>query len=404
MKIKLAFIGCLFLLATSCSNDDTPNTDSQGVKVNIELDVQQRSIVANGNSFSNKLLIETMEENENTLLSPFSLQAVLGMLANGADSEAYNEIVTVLGLENYSLTELNEYYRKMIGGIEGEEDPKVDLSIANSMWLQKGSSVKETFSDKMQTYYDAPINSIDFSNLENARKQIDSWASKETNSLIKNLELPITEATKMVLANALYFAGKWTSPFSEANTTAGTFTCEDGTEQTVSFMCGMKKNVPYTETEDYQYVSLPFGNESFSMNFLLPREGKVLADVLSGTEWIDGSNVRNTSVDVKLPKFKMETIKSLSDALQKMGVKGIFKNGGLSGIMDDWAVSFVQQNAYFEIDESGVKAATVTSSGLVESAPIVELAEMNFDRPFAFTISENSSGAILFMGKVAEIK
>ena len=396
----------LLFLGTSCSNenDDVLNEDSQGVRTNIELDVQQRSIVASGNTFSNKMLIETMKENENTLISPFSLQVVLGMLANGANEEAYNEIVTVLGLENYSLAELNEYYRKVFMGVVEEQDPKIDLSLANSVWLQEGSSVLDEYVNRITGCYGTPFYTVDFTDVSGTKAKIDRWANEETNSTIKNLGLPITEATKMVLVNALYFAGKWTSPFSETNTIGGTFTCEDGTEQKVSFMCGLKKSVAYTETENYQYVSLPFGNESFSMNFLLPREGKVLMDVLSETEWMVESDMQKISVDMELPKFKLETTKELGQTLQGMGITEIFKNGGLSGIADGLAVSFVQQNAYLEIDESGVEASSVTSSGLVESAPTVELAEMNFDRPFAFSICENSSGAVLFMGKIAKIK
>lgn len=84
------------LLGASCNNNDTPVIDSLGVKTNIVLNNQQRSIVEYSNNFANELLVKVIKENENTLISPFSLQVVLGMLANGADEEAYNEIVSTL--------------------------------------------------------------------------------------------------------------------------------------------------------------------------------------------------------------------------------------------------------------------------------------------------------------------
>jgi serpin B len=392
------------LLGISCSNDDIPENDSPGVKTNIVLSNQQRSIVEYGNNFANELLVKTIKENENILISPFSLQVVLGMLANGADEEAYNEIVSTLGLKNYSQTELNEYFQKMSEGIIGEEDPKVELALANSMWIQNEYSINGNFKSGIQQWYEASINHVDFNDLGKVRTAIDQWAREATNSTIKELGLPINESTIMVLANAIYFSGKWASPFNEKNTSNGTFICEDGTTQTVPFMHGLKKKATYMETEDYQWVSLPFGNESFSMIFLLPKEGKDLADVLPGAEWKASDDARNPSVNMALPRFKLETVKQMKETLDAMGISKIFTQNSLPGIAENLCVSFVQQNAYLEIEESGVKASAVTSSGVLEMSPEITLVEMNLNRPFAFAISENSSDAILFMGKIAKIK
>ncbi len=392
------------LLGISCSNDDIPENDSPGVKTNIVLSNQQRSIVEYGNNFANELLVKTIKENENILISPFSLQVVLGMLANGADEEAYNEIVSTLGLKNYSQTELNEYFQKMSEGIIGEEDPKVELALANSMWIQNEYSINGNFKSGIQQWYEASINHVDFNDLGKVRTAIDQWAREATNSTIKELGLPINESTIMVLANAIYFSGKWASPFNEKNTSNGTFICEDGTTQTVPFMHGLKKKATYMEMEDYQWVSLPFGNESFSMIFLLPKEGKDLADVLPGAEWKASDDAWNPSVNMALPRFKLETVKQMKETLDAMGISKIFTQNSLPGIAENLCVSFVQQNAYLEIEESGVKASAVTSSGVLEMSPEITLVEMNLNRPFAFAISENSSDAILFMGKIAKIK
>lgn len=144
----------IFLLGISCNNNDMPEIDSPGVKTNIVLNNQQRSIVEYGNNFANELLVQTIKENENTLISPFSLQVVLGMLANGADEEAYHEIVSTLGIGNYSRTELNEYFQKMSEGIIGEEDPKVELALANSMWIQNEYPINSNFKSQMQQLYE----------------------------------------------------------------------------------------------------------------------------------------------------------------------------------------------------------------------------------------------------------
>ncbi len=394
----------IFLLGTSCNNNNTLEDDSLEVKTNIVLNDQQRSIVKYGNNFANELFVKTIKENENTLISPFSLQVMLGMLANGANEEAYNEIISTLGMENYSQTELNEYFQKMSEGIIGEEDPKVELALANSMWIQNEYPINSNFKSQMQHWYKASINYVDFNNLGKVQTAIDQWARNATNSIIKELGLPINESTIMVLANAVYFSGKWASPFSEKNTSNDTFICENGTTQSVPFMHGLKKNATYIETEDYQWVSLPFGNESFSMIFLLPKEGKNLADILLRAEWIATDDAWTPSVNMALPRFKLETIKQMKETLDAMGISKIFTKNSLSGIAENLYVSFVQQNAYLEIEESGVKAATVTSTGMETASPETTLVEMNLNRPFAFAICENSSNVILFMGKIAKIE
>jgi serpin B len=140
------------------------------------------------------------------------------------------------------------------------------------------------------------------------------------------------------------------------------------------------------------------------MIFLLPKEGKDLADVLPGAEWKASDDAWNPSVNMALPRFKLETVKQMKETLDAMGISKIFTQNSLPGIAENLCVSFVQQNAYLEIEESGVKASAVTSSGVLEMSPEITLVEMNLNRPFAFAISENSSDAILFMGKIAKIK
>jgi serpin B len=67
-------------------------------------------------------------------------------------------------------------------------------------------------------------------------------------------------------------------------------------------------------------------------------------------------------------------------------------------------INRVIHSTFVEVNEEGTEAAAVT---------IVEIAKMSAgggmpvfraDKPFMFVIRENSTGAILFMGKMGEIK
>ena len=218
MKLnKLFLLGCLPFFFASCSEELIDNSDN-GEKVKIELDVQQRSIQKKSNDFANRLMTHVIKENENSLISPLSLQVTLGMLANGANEQAYNDIVTALGLKDYSLEELNEYHKIVMDGITNEQDPKIELALSNSMWLDNELQTKNTFTDNLKTYYNASFSSVDFSKTEQVKNEINNWANKETKGMIKDLQLPLKPSTKFVLSNASYFDGQWSSPFESKNT------------------------------------------------------------------------------------------------------------------------------------------------------------------------------------------
>lgn len=405
MKLnKLLLLGCLPFLFVSCNNDDDfYNDQGTGEKVKIELDVQQRVIQKKGNDFANRLMAHVIKENENALVSPLSLQVALGMLANGANEQACNEISATLGLQDYSLYELNRYHQVVMGGIINEQDPKVELALSNSLWLSKNLTAKENFINNLQTYYGASLNSIDFSKAEQAKREINSWANEATKGMIKDLQLPVSTSTAFVLSNACYFDGQWFSPFDKKDTFADFFTTEYGNVQKVSMMHKHEWTI-YTENENYQLVYLGFGNASFGIMFVLPKEGKNIKEVLPSIDW-DISNITHTNnVDLSLPKFKMEILTELNKTLQDMGIRTVFESNSFPNISDNLALAWAQQNACFEIDESGVKASTVTSvEGLEQSSGPTNVT-MKIDRPFLFAIRENSSGALLYMGKIASVE
>ncbi len=65
-------------------------------------------------------------------------------------------------------------------------------------------------------------------------------------------------------------------------------------------------------------------------------------------------------------------------------------------------VNKVKQVTRIEVDEDGTKAAAVTSTEF-DSAMPVESYEMVVNRPFAFIIAEQSTGAVIFLGQVKQL-
>lgn len=76
----------------------------------------------------------------------------------------------------------------------------------------------------------------------------------------------------------------------------------------------------------------------------------------------------------------------------------MFKENAFPGITNEYYLSHMQQNLFFEIDESGVNKTPSSSS--TDSGDVT----MNLNRPFLFAIRENSTNTLMFIGKIAKIE
>jgi len=111
-----------------------------------------------------------------------------------------------------------------------------------------------------------------------------------------------------------------------------------------------------------------------------------------------------TNVQIEMPKFKYKFKDLLNDPLIELGLGVAFTGaadftritpgGGLY-------ISRVIHQSFIDVQEEGTEAAAATIVEIRETSaggggPMIFKA----DRPFLYLIKENSTGAIMFMGKV----
>ena len=198
------------------------------------------------------------------------------------------------------------------------------------------------------------------------------------------------------LLNALYFKGAWSSPFDAAETKDEPF----GGGPVVPMMHQEHINLKYTENDLYQAVNLPYGNGAYRMTVFLPREGKTIGDVL---ENLDGSNCQTNfqkcQIDLKLPRFETETQLGLTDVMSTLGMPTAFTPAAEFPYFCNANVFIggMFQVAKIRLDEQGTEAAAVTIISI--STGIPETADFHATRPFLYIISEQSTGAIFFIGQ-----
>ena len=151
---------------------------------------------------------------------------------------------------------------------------------------------------------------------------------------------------------------------------------------------------------------LPYGNGSYEMVVLLPREGKDLSSLLQtmdAKKWKDNlKNTYSSEVDLKLPRFTSAYTRELNDVLKLLGMNVMFdrEKADLTKMSVAKAfVSMVLQKAKIEVDEEGSKAAAVTVVETLDAAaPLSRPIMFHANRPFMYAIVEHSTGTIFFMG------
>ena len=375
---------------------------------------QTRAILEQNNSFALDFFKAVSLQCSTTLfLSPYSMSAALSMLYNGASGETKKEIAAVLGMSDYTPEEVNRYYQELTKALL-EVDPCTTLSLANAIWANKGIGLKPSFVTLNQNFYEAEVNTLDFS-LPSSLKTINDWCSEKTKGTIPKILESIDPKSLVILANAIYFNSFWTHDFDKSKTIEKLFYNKDGSTTLVSMMHQKPMELLYTQMEGYGMVTLPYVNKAFAMNLILPEVGEdidTLINELDRETWQTMMHHRaEAKVTLSMPRFKIENEWRLAGILAALGMSSAFSGDADFSDMFEGerqaSVSDVIQKSYISVDEAGTEAAAVTLVHLVMSPgtprPTPAEVTMVFNRPFIFAITEQSTGAILFMGKVAKL-
>ncbi len=378
-----------------------------------ELTSAEKGIVEADNKFGLKLFKEVVFEEEpdtNIFISPLSVSMALGMTYNGANDSTEEAMRTTLELTDLTLEEINDSYKSLIEYLVGL-DPEVEFNIANSIWYDEmfTENIKEDFLDRCNTYFDAEISGLDFSNPSAAKETMNNWVDENTNGKIEEIVehvYPVYDL--MFLLNAIYFSGTWAYEFNKDETKDTLFYLPDGSEINCRMM-EVRGYFLYFENSAFQVVDLPYGDGNYSMTIFLPKAGKDIDSIIeefSPEKWTDWINsLSEDSLDLYFPKFTYEykIEEKLKEVLTELGMEIAFdhQKADFSKMVEGMQVWIdrVIHKTFLEVDEEGTETAAATSVVMsYESSPTGLI--MRINRPFIFAIRENHSGTILFIGKI----
>jgi serpin B len=357
--------------------------------------------------------------NGNFLLSPYSAAMALAILELGSRGSTKLALDKTLGLGDGG-PDAHRSFAALLHQAEGgepgqnygEETPAHILRVANALWIAKNYELLGEYVESAKNLYAAEIANFDASKAAESAQAINGWVEKKTNDKIKNLvpERAITELTRLIVVNAVYLKARWREPFREENTADRDFFTEDGRKLQVPTMYG-GGYLHHHEDEEVQVVQLPYwsspGSE-MTMVIAVPKKKDALAELEASlsAQKVDGwiGAFGHGMVHVYLPKWKYETRAMFTEPLKKLGLDELFADeADLSGVSSERGlhVSEVLHKTYINVDEKGTEAAAATAIMVAGAGIPPKPMQFRADRPFLYFIREAKTGAILFIGRVA---
>lgn len=368
----------------------------------------------------------------NAFFSPYSISTALAMTWAGAQGDTAAQMAKVLHFSELSgNTVLPSFTALQSAVVRAQTLSGAQLALANSLWPEQNpeSPLRPEYLNLVQSSFASAITPVDFINhASDAAQQINAWVEDKTNGKIKDVihTEDVDALTRLVLVNAIYFKGQWATAFQPNRDANSVFHTADGGAIPAVLM-NLTLRTRYADITDgpvpCQVVALAYSSADreagspvplgISFVAILPRaegdlgalEKALTPEMLTG--WL--ADMSNTTVQVILPKFKLEDRYQLADNLHAMGMADAFTGGkadfsGMDGTHNLYIAKVIHQT-FLDVDENGTEAAAATAvimafGGAGGSRGAGPPPIFRADHPFLFMIRDDTTGSILFLGQL----
>jgi serpin B len=370
------------------------------------------------NAFTTKLYARLRRAPGNLMVSGTSVRQPLALTAVGARGETARELNAALEIPADATKAAAA--AKAEAAAWQEARGKSELVVANRLWSDKTFTVKDDFKDAAASAFGAGVEPVDFAHAPDvARRTINAWVAEKTANKIPDLlaEGAVDRRARLVVTNAVYFKGRWSSPFPKDATkdepwkAAANRTVDVPTMHTTA-------QLQLGQVGKAKVLGLRYDGSQLAMIVVLPDDVAGLAKLEeslspetfeSWTKALSGQRVA-----VSLPRFAFKWGGPLDTQLQELGMRTAFSGkADFSGIADASSnerlqISRVVQKTWVSVDENGTEAAAASGGTMmVTSANMGPIAEFKADHPFLFFVYDarpGKGGRILFAGRVTDPK
>ncbi|XP_018920986.2 antithrombin-III [Cyprinus carpio] len=365
-----------------------------------------------------KQLAEGKSNDENIFLSPISISTAFAMTKLGACNTTLEQLMKVFKfnmIKEKTSDQVHFFFAKLNCRLYRKKHETTELISANRLFGDKSMLFNESYQHISEMVYGAKLLPLDFKEKpEASRMTINEWIANKTENRIKDTlpEGSIDSNTILVLVNAIYFKGQWKHKFDKQNVMNLDFHVSETYKCPVPMMYQERKfNYAKISDDKVQILELPYNGDDITMVLILPTEGTTLSEVMENMKltklegWLQA--MKETTVSVHVPRFRIEDNFSLKEQLTKMGLEDLFspEKASLPGMVADDGPNLYISNAYhkafLEVNEEGSEAAAATA--VVATGRSLNIFRESFvaDRPFLLLIRESSINALIFTGRVA---
>ncbi|MBX7497154.1 hypothetical protein K3172_14945 [Qipengyuania sp. 6B39] len=351
---------------------------------------------------------------ENVFFSPVSVEQAFGLLHAGAAGETRSQIEGFFGWP--AGTAADEALLAQRRNLLAHGTP-ADIRLANALWLSREWQFGTGYVATARSYYDARVEALDFSPgrpSEDSARIINGWAAEKTDNLISEIITPqqLADATAAVLTNALYFDAGWKTELSGGPTQD--FLFGDGSDRPFYFM-QEQDNFVTTSEDEWRAIRLPYAGDRFAMDVVMPERRRVVATAPPAAllARLDAELTAGEPgyTDLQLPRFEVDYDSSVAQPLIALGLGLPFDPDAADlsvmtdGKPNDLYVGEAYQITKLQVYEQGTRAAAVTVLRIVPVSGLTihrKPEKFIVDRPFTVVIRDLQTGAILFLGRIAD--
>jgi serpin B len=373
----------------------------------IKLTAEQQAYVKNGNDFAFRLMKLIRQKDKGSFVfSPLSIQYALMAAANAAQGETAQELLSFLAIGE-NVEAINEYSRTLLEQLAAV-DFDVKAQMANVMVMKDGFTLSQEVKETIQNNYYTPVVTISFRE-PNGAAVVNEWFRQRTeNALADIMAYDSPQPTVCYLLSGMHYKANWNRPFIGILEDAP-FYADSGEQHIDYFNQGF---LQYLATLDKgRILMFKNGKSGFNFNILLPTEGNSLDSVLAPleeTSWTNAlkHNIQWAGCYTTIPVLATESSYKLKDIINEVPMKA-FDSGlaDFSALVSepDFYLDDILHKAKVSVGNTGVSPGTGVIGKSAISQPSGEdgIGDIVADHPFAYFITEQTSGAIILAGVFA---
>ena len=337
-------------------------------------------------------IIDALDEGQNTMYSPLSLNFALALVSEGASTDVKKDFEAYFGM---SFDDYIKLYSSYI------LNPSENLEIANAMYLREGLTFNEQFEKDIKNSLAAELGVEVFDNT--FAEKVNAWCAEKTHDMIPSiLNGAPDESIMSLVLNALYFEDEWFEEYEENNVLENTYKFYSFNDEVDDVNYLRSTEFTYYENDYATGFAKSYKNDRFCFIGILPKnEGKFTLSSLDLDSLLDSKQKIETRV--LMPEFEFENTNSLTSVLSKIGLSSILKEGAFPNIASQSLhAESILQKTKIKVDREGTKASAVTvievTTDSIGEEPEYKTVELN--RPFVFMVYDTETNLPMFIGKV----